>query len=74
MDKQVQEQVQGSFTEANPGDWPIWLQPMTEAQRWHLRFLTAETGEALDEGLTRTEAAKRINELQAKTRRGKGKT
>ncbi len=44
---------------------------MTGAQASYLRTLSQEANEVFDEGLTKAEASKRIDELQEKTGRGK---
>ena len=43
---------------------------MTGAQASYLRTLSQEAGEEFDETLTKAEASKRIDELQARTGRG----
>ena len=43
---------------------------MTGAQASYLKTLCEEAGEAFDDSLTKAEASKRIEELQAKTGRG----
>jgi hypothetical protein len=45
---------------------------MTGAQASYLHTLASEAGETTDQGLTKAEASKRIEELQEKTGRGKG--
>jgi hypothetical protein len=44
---------------------------MTGAQQSYLETLATEAGEAAEDDLTKAEAAKRIDELQEKTGRGK---
>jgi hypothetical protein len=44
---------------------------MTGAQASYLRTLAEEAGEPVDETLTKAEASKRIDELQARTGRGR---
>ena len=44
---------------------------MTGAQASYLRTLSQEANEPFDEGLTKAEASKRIDELQERTGRGK---
>jgi hypothetical protein len=46
--------------------------PMTLSQASYLMMLCEETGEVLDDSLTRAEAAKRIAELEDATGRGRG--
>lgn len=71
MDKRTFPETESSPLRNPSSDWAAPGEPMTEAQKWHLRFLSAEAGETMDENLTKAEAARRINDLQAKTRRGK---
>jgi hypothetical protein len=71
MDKRTPPETQGSSPWSAPSDWASLNGPMTEAQKWHLRFLSAEAKEAMEENLTKAQAARRINDLQAKNRRGK---
>ena len=44
---------------------------MTDAQASYLKTLAQEAGEEFDETLTKAEASKRIDELQARTGRGR---
>ena len=44
---------------------------MTGAQASYLRTLSPEANEPFDEGLTKAEASKRIDELQERTGRGR---
>jgi hypothetical protein len=52
------------------GETEPTAEPMTRAQASYLRTLTAEAGDTFDSGLSRAAAAKRIEELERKTRRG----
>jgi hypothetical protein len=57
----------------DPDDWKTGDEPMTGAQKSYLHTLAQEAGEEIDDdSLTKAEAAKRIEELQEKTGRGKG--
>jgi hypothetical protein len=58
-------------TVKDPADWTTGDEPMTGAQRSYLHTLAAEAGEEVDENLTKAEASKKIDELQARTGRGK---
>lgn len=69
-DKQTQQQADESNTIKNPDNWTTGDEPMTGAQRSYLSTLSEEAGEQFDENLTKAEASKRIEELQAKTGRG----
>jgi hypothetical protein len=67
---QQQQNDQGN-TIKDPEDWTTGDEPMTGAQRSYLQTLAAEAGEKIDEQMTKAEASKKIEELQAKTGRGK---
>ena len=55
----------------DPEDWVTSDEPMTGAQASYLKTLSEEAGEQFDDGLTKAEASKRIDELQSKTGRGR---
>ena len=57
--------------EKDPDDWTTGDEPMTGPQRSYLETLTREAGEPFDESLTKADASKRIDELQARTGRGR---
>jgi hypothetical protein len=57
--------------EKNPEDWTTGDEPMTGPQRSYLQTLCREAKEDFDDSLTKAEASKKIDELQAKTGRGK---
>jgi len=57
--------------EKDPQDWTTGEEPMTGSQRSYLQTLCREAGEEFDPSLTKAEASKKIEELQAKTGRGK---
>jgi hypothetical protein len=61
----------GSNTIKDPEDWTTGDESMTGAQASYLKTLSEEAGEEFDAGLTKAEASKRIDELQAKTGRGR---
>jgi hypothetical protein len=69
-DKKTQEQAEESNTIKRPEDWTTGDEPMTGAQRSYLKTLSEEAKVEFDEGLTKAEASKRIDELQKKTGRG----
>ena len=69
-DKQTQSMAEHSNMEKDPDSWVTGDEPMTGAQRSYLKTLCEEAKEAFDEKLTKAEASKRIDELQAKTGRG----
>lgn len=60
----------GSNTVKDPDEWTTGNEPMTGAQQSYLKTLSDEAGEPFDESLTKSEASKRIDELQHKTGRG----
>jgi hypothetical protein len=66
----VSDEPAPSNTEKDPDAWVTGEEPMTGAQASYLRTLAQEAGEAFDESLSKAEASKRIEELQAKTGRG----
>ena len=69
-DKQTQALAEQSNMEKDPEDWVTGDEPMTGAQRSYLKTLCEEAKEAFDDKLTKAEASRRIDELQAKTGRG----
>ena len=69
-DKQTQTHANESNTQKNPDDWVTGDEPMTGAQRSYLHTLAEEAKEEVDDSLTKAEASKRIDELQAETGRG----
>lgn len=58
-------------TQRDPDEWVTGDESMTGAQASYLRTLAEEAGEPVDETLTKAEASKRIDELQARTGRGR---
>lgn len=63
-------QVVGGNVEKDPNEWVTGDEPMTGAQLSYLKTLSQEAGEPLTEKMTKAEASRRIEELQAKTGRG----
>lgn len=57
--------------EKDPEEWTTGNEPMTGPQRSYLQTLCREAKEDFDATLTKAEASKKIEELQAKTGRGK---
>ena len=57
--------------EKPPEQWTTGTEPMTGPQRSYLQTLCREAGEEFNENWTKAEASKKIDELQAKTGRGK---
>ena len=64
------DEQQTSNTEKDPNEWVTGDEPMTGAQASYLRTLSQEANEEFDEGLSKAEASKRIDELQQRTGRG----
>jgi hypothetical protein len=62
--------LKGSNTVKDPDEWTTGNEPMTGAQQSYLKTLSDEAGEPFDETLSKSEASKRIDELQHKTGRG----
>jgi Protein of unknown function (DUF3072) len=56
--------------EKDPEDWTTGDEPMTGPQASYLSTLCQEAGEPFDEGLTKAQASRRIEELQQRTGRG----
>ncbi|HVE52313.1 MAG TPA: DUF3072 domain-containing protein [Ramlibacter sp.] len=69
-DKQTQATAEQSNMQKDPDRWVTGDEPMTGAQRSYLHTLAEEAGEQVDDGLTKAEASKKIDELQEKTGRG----
>ena len=59
-----------SDTIKDPDDWKTGDEPMTGAQASYLKTLSEEAGEPFDEGLSKADASRRIDELQERTGRG----
>jgi hypothetical protein len=59
-----------SNTIKDPDDWTTGDEPMTGAQHSYLTTLGAEAGEEIDDTLSKSDASKKIEELQHKTGRG----
>jgi hypothetical protein len=60
-----------SNTVKSPDDWTTGDETMTGAQASYLQTLCEEAGEAFDPSLSKAEASKRIDALQARTGRGR---
>jgi hypothetical protein len=61
----------GSNTIKDPEDWTTGEEAMTGAQASYLKTLSEEAGEPFEPGLTKAEASRRIDDLQARTGRGR---
>ena len=53
----------------DPDEWKTGDEPMTAAQRSYLETLCTDTGEQVDDTLTKAEASKRIDELRQRSPR-----
>ena len=69
-DRQTQSQAEHSNMQKDPDRWVTGDEPMTGAQRSYLHTLAEEAHEQVEDDLTKAEASKKIDELQAKTGRG----
>ena len=69
-DKQTQSHADESNMQKDPDQWVTGDEPMTGAQRSYLKTLAEEAHEDVGDSLTKAEASKRIDELQAETGRG----
>jgi len=63
-------ELKGSNTIKDPDEWTTGDEPMTGAQHSYLKTLSDEAKVDFDETLTKSEASKRIDELQHQTGRG----
>ena len=70
-DRKTQDQSTASNMQKDPEDWTTGDEQMTGAQRSYLKTLCEEAKVPFDDTLTKAQASKRIDELQAKTGRGK---
>jgi hypothetical protein len=73
-DKKTQDLPEKGNMEKDPESWTTGDEPMTGAQRSYLHTLAEEAGEEVEDGLTKAEASKRIDELQEKTGRSGSST
>lgn len=69
-DKRTQSMAEQSNMEKDPADWVTGDEPMTGAQRSYLKTLCEEARQPFDENLSKADASRRIDELQAITGRG----
>lgn len=68
--KKLDGQPAGNL-QKDPDDWVTGDEPMTMAQASYLKTLCEEAHEDFDPSLTKANASKRIEELQALTGRGR---
>jgi hypothetical protein len=59
-----------SNLEKDPADWVTGDEPMTDAQASYLKTLCEEAHEPFEDGLSKADASRRIDALQARTGRG----
>ena len=52
-----------------PENWTTGEEPMTEAQKSYVHTLAEETGEPVDDTMTKAEASEKIDELRRKSDR-----
>ncbi|MDF2771654.1 MAG: hypothetical protein K0S86_1148 [Geminicoccaceae bacterium] len=71
MARQDQDPSSPQGVQKDPEQWVTGDESMTDAQASYLKTLAQEAGEEFDETLTKAEASKRIDELQARTGRGR---
>lgn len=70
QDEQNPKSHPTSNAEKDPSDWVTGDEAMTGAQASYLKTLSEEAKEEFDPSLTKADASRRIEELQAKTGRG----
>jgi len=71
-DNPKKEAPQGPNTlQKDPHDWVTGDEPMTAAQASYMKTLCEEAKEPFEAGLTKAQAALRIEELQEMTGRGR---
>lgn len=64
------EELVPTNTQKDPDQWVTGNESMTGAQASYLKTLSEEAGEPFQDGLTKAEASKKIDELQSETGRG----
>lgn len=67
----IEPQAQPTNQVKDPDDWVTGDETMTGAQASYLKTLCEEAGREFDLNLTKAEASKLIDELQAETGRGR---
>ena len=71
MTKKDREPTKSDNVQKDPDEWVTGDESMTAAQASYLKTLAQEADEPVDETLTKADASKRIDELQARTGRGR---
>ena len=69
MKNQRPDNIAEPGLQRDPDEWKTGDEPMTDAQRSYLETLCRETGEELDESLSKADASKRIDELRKRSPR-----
>ena len=69
-DQPVDKNEIGGNAQKDPDNWTTGDEAMTGAQKSYIATLSEQAGEQMDPNLTKAEASKKIDELQAKTGRG----
>ena len=69
-EQQQQQPDTPTNAQKDPDQWVTGAESMTGAQESYLRTLSEEAGEPMEEGLTKAEASKKIDELRERTGRG----
>ena len=63
---------QNQALQKDPDEWKTGDEPMTAAQRSYLETLAQDTGEEVEDDLSKAEASKRIDELRQRSPRVAG--
>jgi len=69
MNKEQPDRNANPALQKDPDEWKTGDEPMTAAQRSYLETLCTDTGEEVDDTLTKAEASKRIDELRQRSPR-----
>ena len=69
MRKHATHDTDQPILQRDPDEWKTGDEPMTDAQRSYLETLCRDTGEEFDEGLSKADASKRIDELRERSPR-----
>lgn len=69
MKNQTPNPADSAALQKDPNEWKTGDEPMTAAQRSYLETLARDSGETVDETLTKAEASKRIDELRERSPR-----
>ena len=69
MNKEQPDRNTNPALQKDPDEWKTGDEPMTAAQRSYLETLCTDTGEEVDDTLTKAEASKRIDELRQRSPR-----